>query len=60
MSLIKSSNGTQFKNANASLKAINTWEHAEKFNKYQIQDIKNGKTPREYIWHHTKIQADCN
>ncbi|MCY8126306.1 HNH endonuclease [Bacillus spizizenii] len=53
MSLIKSSNGTQFKNANASLKkAINTWEHAKKFNKYQIQDIKNGKTPRGYIWHH--------
>ncbi|MBU0444437.1 HNH endonuclease [Bacillus amyloliquefaciens] len=50
---IKSSNAVQFKNANYALKqAINNWEHAKKFNKYQIQDIKNGKTPRGYLWHH--------
>ncbi|HWO78135.1 MAG TPA: HNH endonuclease [Bacillus sp. (in: firmicutes)] len=51
--LIKSSNKTQFKYANESLRiAIRSPKHAKKFNSAQRGDIIMGKTPRGYVWHH--------
>ncbi|MED4129832.1 HNH endonuclease [Shouchella miscanthi] len=50
----KSSNTTQFKRANASLKNAynNSATVRNKFTAKQRQDIVNGKTPRGYVWHH--------
>ncbi|MGG4266713.1 HNH endonuclease [Peribacillus simplex] len=50
---LKSSNTTQFKYANKNLKASFDKKPSNyNFDKNQRADIKNGKTPRGYVWHH--------
>ncbi|MEN2467918.1 HNH endonuclease [Ornithinibacillus sp. JPR2-1] len=51
---LKSTNATQFKYANKQLKASfdKSPSVRSKFNSLQQQDIRNGKTPRGYVWHH--------
>lgn len=50
---LKSTNKTQFKYANANFKAAFDKNPSKyKFTTAQKTDIKNGKTPRGYVWHH--------
>ncbi|QXE00909.1 HNH endonuclease [Terribacillus sp. DMT04] len=52
-SLIKSSNSSQFRAANAALKKqIGKDSVKKKFSMRQVNDIKNGLTPRGMTWHH--------
>lgn len=52
--LIKSSNSTQFSQANKALKAAigSSSTIRNKFSTSQLTDIRNGKTPRGLTWHH--------
>ncbi|MED4302003.1 S8 family serine peptidase [Geobacillus stearothermophilus] len=53
-SLWKSSNSTQFRYANSKLleKINSDSTFRSKFTSEQLADIRNGKTPRGYVWHH--------
>ncbi len=52
----KSTDSIQFDDCNQKLKADveNNDSLAGKFTKEQLQDIKEGKTPRGYTWHHSE------
>ena len=54
--LYQSSSGKQFNECNNKLKeAIGSNEKLrQQFTKEQLQDIKNGDTPRGYTWHHNE------
>lgn len=52
---LKSSNSTQFKYSNLTL--AKNKDALKKFNKDQRKQIKEGKTPEKYTWHHHQTRG---
>lgn len=54
MSMIKNSNNSHFAYANGKLRnaVANSTAIRNKFSSSQLADIRNGKTPSSYTWHH--------
>lgn len=52
---LKSSNSTQFKYSNLTL--AKNKDALKKFNKDQQKQIKEGKTPEKYTWHHHQTRG---